>query len=164
MHTGHFTVISLAVKVTTLYSVLPVCQGGPNGLMPSLSKASPFLKWRQQCSPSNSHHTEKVWKRRFHDEAMLPMDLHTQKPFGHSTWQKKWLNARVCLHSLGWAPSNHVAYLRCIWWSWEWTRVVGSRTPRRACKQNLLPRNVIRNLVSSHTFVGFSVVGKLGWW
>jgi len=30
MHLGHFTVISLAENVTTLYSVLPVCQGGQN--------------------------------------------------------------------------------------------------------------------------------------
>ena len=30
IHLGHFTVISLAEKVTTLYSVLPDCQGGPN--------------------------------------------------------------------------------------------------------------------------------------
>ena len=30
MHLGHSTVISLAENVTTLYSVLPVCQGGHN--------------------------------------------------------------------------------------------------------------------------------------
>ena len=30
MHLGHFTVISLAENVTTLCSVLPVCQGGHN--------------------------------------------------------------------------------------------------------------------------------------
>ena len=30
MHLGHFTVISLAENVATLYSVLPVCQDGHN--------------------------------------------------------------------------------------------------------------------------------------
>ena len=78
-------------------------------------------------------------------------------------WKNGWMFA-VCLHTLRWAPSNHVVCIRCLWWSWEWTRVVSSRTPRKACKQNLLPRNARRNQVGSNTFVGLSVVGQLGWW
>ena len=53
-------------------------------------------KWKQQYSVIDFHHTDKGCKRRFHDEAMLPMDLHTQKPCGQRTWQKqqKRLNVR----------------------------------------------------------------------
>ena len=158
----------LAENITTLYSALPVCQGGhsaqsffflhcrtsarhgrsttgismwlrsnfpvrkkpttnppkqvtkqqhPVVIVPSLSKSITILdrarvtpvssingvaggvsgcKWKQQCSPINFHHTEKLWKKNFHAEAMLPMDLHAQKPFRHGAWLQKWLNVR-CL-------------------------------------------------------------------
>ena len=42
MHLGHFTVISLAENVTTLYSVVSFLSA-KMVIMPSISKASPFL-------------------------------------------------------------------------------------------------------------------------
>ena len=140
LHLDHFTVISLPENVTTLYSDLPVCQGGhsaqslksitildrtsvtPVSNINGVAGGVSGCKWKQQCSPSNFHYTEMLWKRRFHDEAMLPMDLHPQKTVGQRAWLKKGLNVAVSLHSLRWAPSNHVVCIRCIWWSWEWTR------------------------------------------
>ena len=106
LHLGHFTVISIAENVTTLYSVLPVCQGGHSAQsiksITILDRTS-VTPVSNNSSPRNFHHTEKVWKRRFHDEAMLPMDLHTQKTFGHRAWLKKWLSVR-CLFAF---PGGH---------------------------------------------------------
>ena len=42
MHLGHFTVISLAENVTTLYSVLPVCQDGHNARLSKKHKCWSF--------------------------------------------------------------------------------------------------------------------------
>ena len=172
----------LAENVTTLGSALPVCQGGhsaqslksitildrtsvtPVSSINGVAGGVSGCKWKQQCSPINFHHIEKLWKRRFHAEAMLPT-FTPRKLLGIGRdWKNGWmLNVRCLMHTLRWAPLNHVVCIRCLWWSWEWTRVVGSRTPRKACKQYLLPRNVGRNPVGSHTFVGLSVVGQLGW-
>ena len=71
MHLGHFTVISPAEKVTTLYSVLSVCQDGSytqslkSITIPDRTSVIPVsningvagsvtgCKWKQQCNPSN---------------------------------------------------------------------------------------------------------------
>ena len=68
----------LAENVTALYSVLPVCQGGHSAQslksITILDRASVTpvsningvaggvsgCKWKQQCSPINFHHTEKL--------------------------------------------------------------------------------------------------------
>ena len=77
IHLGHFTVISLAEKVTTLYSVLPDCQGGPTAQslksitildrtsvtpisnINGVAGGASGCKWKQQYSPSDFHQLKK---------------------------------------------------------------------------------------------------------
>ena len=73
MHLGHFTVISLAENVTTLNSVLPVCQGGHNAQCLKSITILDGVRW-----PRN--HTERYSRER-HGGAKQPRDLRAQKSF-----------------------------------------------------------------------------------
>ena len=73
MHLGHFTVISLAESVTTLYSVLPVCQGGHNA---QCLKSITILD-----GVNGPGTTAERYSRERHGGAKQPRDLRAQQSF-----------------------------------------------------------------------------------
>ena len=88
----------LAENVTTLYSVLPVWQGGHSAqsLKNITFLTGPVWSLSAACNAVRSIFTTLKSSERGGSMLRLPMDLHTQKPFGHRAWLKKWLNVR-CL-------------------------------------------------------------------
>ena len=88
---------------------------------------------RKSRSPRNSQLAEGVGKKRLLDKAIYQWTFPPRNLLGkRRDWKNGWVRA----------PWKHVVRIRCFWWSWEWTRVVGSRNSRKACKQKLLPRTM----------------------
>ena len=154
MHLGHFTVISLAENVTTLNSVLPVCQGGHN---------AQCLKSITILDGVNGPGTTLKGTR---GSAMVELsNRETFKPRNRlSKAEMVVACSPVVLRHLWRAVLNHVGCTRCIRWSWERTRVVGCRPPQGKAKQKPQRDTVMTNQDSTNALLGSLVVGHVGWW
>ena len=122
IHLGHFTVISLAENVTTLNSVLPLCQGGHNAqclksitILAGVNDPGTTLKGTRGSAMVELSNRETFEPRNRLSKAEMVVAC-----------------SPVVLRHLWRAVSNHVGCTRCIRWSWERTgwSVVGPREKR----------------------------------